>query len=106
MAYQAKVPRDLRKYIEHWAKEKEADTYTRQHSTIVKRIWDEVWKNYEEASQTARGDLPHELEHPEFMGEDNADTAQKGPELNERPDAANPQGKRQRIGGPASPPTP
>ena len=26
MAYQAKVPRDLRRYVGHWAKEEEADT--------------------------------------------------------------------------------
>ena len=58
MAYQAQVPRDLRRYIGHWSQEKTADTYTREHAKIVTQIWRHIFDNYEMATDTARADVP------------------------------------------------
>ena len=67
MAYQAQVPRDLRRYIGHWSQEKTADTYTREHARIVTQIWGHIFENYDRASGNAREDVPEDPAAVEFL---------------------------------------
>ena len=69
MAYQTKVPRDLRKYIGHWSQEETADTYTREHASIITKIWAHIFDQYDSADLRP-GDRPVDPSHEEYMGED------------------------------------
>ena len=68
MDYQAIAARDLRKYIRHWSKEETADAYKREHSKIVTKISDTIWANYGTATDTARAEVPDQLDDAEYLG--------------------------------------
>ena len=59
-AYQSGIPRDLRRYIGRWAHESLADTYTRDHRTVITKIWETVLTTPEK--NTGRL-VPADLEH-------------------------------------------
>eukprot|EP00971_Amphidinium_carterae_P007383 146579-Amphidinium_carterae.1 len=42
LAYSVGVSRDARRYLGRWANEKTADVYTRDHRTVVARVWDAI----------------------------------------------------------------
>ena len=62
MAYTTQVPRDLRKYIGQWSQELTADTYTREHASVIQQIWDQIWKKYDTHHHKAR-QQPHVEPH-------------------------------------------
>ena len=45
MAWQANIDRDKRKYIGQWAQEATADTYTRDHRSVIVSIWKSITDN-------------------------------------------------------------
>ena len=74
MAYQTQVPRDLRRYIGHWSQESTADTYTREHSSIITKIWTHIFDKYDEATPHARDKLSPDLADSMYFPEGNDTT--------------------------------
>jgi hypothetical protein len=70
MAFQTQVPRDLRKYIGHWSQENTADTYTREHSSIITKIWTHIFDKYD--TVTPRDQLSPDLDDPMYFPETEA----------------------------------
>ena len=64
-AYQAGVPRDLRRYIGRWAHESVADTYTRDHRSVIGKIWDQVL-GAEESLGNEQKLVPQDLNDPHW----------------------------------------
>jgi hypothetical protein len=67
MAFQTQVPRDLRRYIGHWSQENTADTYTREHSSIITKIWTHIFDKYDTAKP--RDQLSPDLSDPMYFPE-------------------------------------
>jgi hypothetical protein len=65
MAFQTQVPRDLRRYIGHWSQENTADTYTREHSSIITKIWTHIFDKYDSAKP--RDQLSPDLSDPMYF---------------------------------------
>ena len=60
LAYQAGVSRENRRYIGRWASESTADTYTREHRTVIKSIWATVTEVPIPPSRSVPVDLQHQ----------------------------------------------
>ena len=46
LAFQAGIPREHRRYLGRWQHEAMADNYTREHRTVVTKIWRDVcWED-------------------------------------------------------------
>jgi hypothetical protein len=76
MAFQTQVPRDLRRYIGHWSQENTADTYTREHSSIITKTWTHIFEKYD--SVKPRDQLSPDLADPMyFLETDTPDGTEK-----------------------------
>ena len=62
LAYQANIPRDQRRYIGRWASESTADTYTREHRTVICNIWQQVLRSPDLALTQGGHEVPEDLE--------------------------------------------
>ena len=61
MAYQAKLPKDLRQHIGQWAVIQTADTYTRDHREMITHIWQTVQASGLLDSEPPRSEAPRDL---------------------------------------------
>ena len=65
MAYQAKIPRDRRRYIGQWSQEATSDVYTREHRQVCTEIWQEVTEKMHELHH-----VTHPVEKPTDLDDD------------------------------------